>query len=353
MVGGMNRRQFLRQSAAVLGSAACPSLRAASAPQPPPLACFFLVSDTHFLAEKLQPDLLNETSRLYTSRLVQKLNCLPGTAIPDEAGGGTVGAVQGVIHTGDVVDSGDKRGPSYEAMQRTEWSAYVQSFGLTGREGELKFPVMEIAGNHDSPGGTGYVISQMAGRHRTRAGLKAISNNGLHYSWDWNGVHFTALGLIVGTEKSVSRKRRYAAMDSLDFLREDLAAHVAPDQPLVLLHHVDVLRYSSEKPDANYETWEWDPADVQAYHATIKDRKAAFFYGHTHVRSVYRWDGGSMPAPKGIPAFNVDNGAHPKSKAQAFFYVEVRAGGIFVREFLTKDGWASGSWTPQSWQMEL
>ena len=35
-------------------------------------------------------------------------------------------------------------------------------------------------------------------RSQRRTGLKNVSPNGLHYSWDWAGVHFIALGIVVG-----------------------------------------------------------------------------------------------------------------------------------------------------------
>ena len=116
------------------------------------------------------------------------------------------------------------------------------------------------------------------------------------------------LGLIVGTDRSVERKRRYAAMDSLAFLLEDLA-QTPKDQPLVLMHHVDMARYTVAKPDTDYTKWEWDPADVAAFYAAIKGRRAAVFYGHTHFRNVFRWDGSSIQAKEGVAVFGLDQAA--------------------------------------------
>ena len=69
----MHRRQFLRHTVTSIGTAALPALAADDAPSPP-LCSFFLVGDTHFLAEKLQPDLLNETSARYCRGLVNTMN---------------------------------------------------------------------------------------------------------------------------------------------------------------------------------------------------------------------------------------------------------------------------------------
>ncbi len=339
-----SRRRFLAAIGATAAGAAFPA-RAVS----PALTSFFVVSDTHFLADKNQPDQIDANSIAYNRRLVDTLNRLPGTAFSEAVGGGTVPAPMGVLHAGDVIDTGDKQGATQVAMQRTEWAAFAAEYGLTGSEGRLKFPVFEVPGNHDSPHGTGHAVEQMMARQRARKGLKAISKNGLHASWEWGGVHFATLGLIVGTDRSVERKRRYAASDSLAFLLEDLA-NTPKDRPLVLMHHVDMARYTVAKPDTDYTKWEWDPADVAAFHAAIKGRRTAIFYGHTHFRNVFRWDGASIRATEGVAVFNVDNAAHFSGPAQAFFHVEVRGDGLSVREFATSDGWQTGAWTPQVWR---
>ena len=345
----LNRRRFLTGSAAALaGAYLAPGARAATAP----LTSFFVLGDTHFLADKNEPEKMTANSAAYTSRLVDTLNKLPGTEFSGEAGGGTVPAPNGVLHVGDVIDTGDKTGPVPLAMQRTEWAAYVAQFGLTGTEGRLRYPVIEIAGNHDAPQGTGHAIEQMAARQRVRKNLKAISKNGVHSSWEWGGVHFVTLGLIVGTDSSVDRKRRYAALDSLAFLKEDLA-NTPKDRPLVIMHHVDMARYTVAKPDVDYTKWEWDPADVAAFHSTIKERRAAIFYGHTHRREIFRWDGNSTKADNGVAVFNSNKAAHFSGPVQAFFHVEVRGDGLLVRERETGDGWLTSSWTPQVWKAAL
>lgn len=339
-----SRRAFLQQTGLALAGTALHARAATSEPR----ASFFVVGDTHFFAEKAEPERMNATSAAYTHQLVDTLNRLPGTEISADAGGGQVPAPNGVLHVGDIIDSGDKTDPVHVMMQRTEWAAYYREFCT-----RLQHPVMEITGNHDSPHGSGLMIEKLAARQRERKNLKAISPNGLHYSWDWGGVHFAALGLIVGTDRSVDRRRRYAAMDSLAFLQEDLAANTAKDQPLVLMHHVDMARYTVEKPDADFTKWEWDPADVKAFYNVIKDRRVAIFYGHTHFRNVFRWDGSSTKAAKGVAVFNVDNAAHFSGPAQAFFHVEVRGDGLTVREYATTDGWQTGAWTPQVWKVAV
>ena len=92
-----------------------------------------------------------ESSILNCHGLIDTLNALPNTEIPAEAGGGRVGTIQGVIHAGDIIDTGDKRGVIQSKMQQREWEGFNKDFGLNGTEGRLKYPVYEVHGNHDSP----------------------------------------------------------------------------------------------------------------------------------------------------------------------------------------------------------
>ncbi|MFY8201756.1 MAG: hypothetical protein ACOVLE_13855, partial [Pirellula staleyi] len=91
----------------------------------------------------------------------------------------------GVIHAGDLIDSGDKDSPNHRKMQRTEWSNYAADYGLTGQDGRLKLPLYEVYGNHDSPSGDGHAVKQIVERNKKRPGLVNVADNGLHYSWDW------------------------------------------------------------------------------------------------------------------------------------------------------------------------
>ncbi len=67
---------------------------------------FFLVGDTHLLADKQNPAKLDDRSAGLASRLVDVLNRLPGTKIRAEAEDATVLPPRGVIHAGDCIDTG-------------------------------------------------------------------------------------------------------------------------------------------------------------------------------------------------------------------------------------------------------
>src|SRR4051812_2314786 len=108
------RRDFIR-SLALAGSVAGLAPRAfaqgaLSRPEPGAVS-FFLAADTHYRGDLEDVSRMDATSADYNRRLVEWLNKLPGTAFPDAIGGGMVPAPQGVLHGGDLVDTGDK-GPS-------------------------------------------------------------------------------------------------------------------------------------------------------------------------------------------------------------------------------------------------
>jgi predicted phosphodiesterase len=345
----LSRRTFLRTTTA--GGLALARAIAAD----PERFGFFVIGDTHYFASLAAPGQLDPVSAVTTAGLVERLNELPGTEIPDAAGGGRVLEPRGLIHAGDLIDTGDKAGASYRAVQQTEWAAFARDFSPTG-DGTLRFPVYEVWGNHDAPKGRGLVLEAIARRTPQRPAVKNIATHGLHYSWDWAGVHFVNLGLIVGSTRAASRPRRYAALDSLRFLLADLAENVGDSgRPVVVTHHVDVVRYILPAAnDAAESQREWDSADVRAYYEALAPFNiAAIFYGHTHTRTIFRWAGGLPNPTEGIPVFNVDNASHYKFEANAFYYVEVGASELLVREYATSDRWRTAAWTPQAWRVPL
>jgi len=371
-----------------------PAARADDAADAP--CAFFVVGDTHFFADSDAPATILAASAAMTGGLVDTLNRLVGTEIPEACGGGVVRRPVGVLHAGDVIDTGDKQGADAERMQATEIAAFERTMGLDGTDGALDFPLYEVHGNHDSPRAQGVAIERIVARNRSRPGVARISPDGLHYSWDSHGIHFVHLGIVVGSVPGIVRRRRYAPRGSLDFLVDDLRTEVgASGRPVVLVHHIDIARYTTPVPaDAPFADKEWDPADVAGFHAALEGYDvAAIFHGHTHARSVWRWDGLAVrPGPAGsgdgagrgeevrdgegrggadgddaasdavatadaageprrvYDVFNCDNSSHFGGPSQAFFYVEIGPAGLVVREFATRDGWRTGEWTPLVWR---
>jgi hypothetical protein len=352
----LSRRQFLAGAVATAGVMACPDLLRAAEPAAEAGFSFFVISDTHYLADVNDTAKPDPDAAEVIQRFVDVLTRLPGTKLSGAMGGGAVGEPRGVIHCGDVVDSADKNGAKYEQMQKTEFSLFERDFGLKGGDGKLKWPVYEMHGNHDGPQGNTRVIEKMKERNRSRVGVTNVSKNGLHYSWDWGKVHFVSLGITVGAMKSVTRKRRYNPCDSYDFLVEDLAAKVGKSgRPVVLLHHVDVARYTGPcDPNSTDDLkMEWDRCDVHGFHEAIKGYNiVADFYGHTHYRTVFKWDGQSPKAPAGIDVFNIDDASHHAGPKHGFFHVTVTDREMIVREHRTTDHWKTAEWSEQ-WVLPL
>lgn len=353
---GLSRRDFL----ATGGLAALALMPAASmAQEKEKCTSFFLIGDTHYLADEADPSLMDARSRQVTKSLVQTLKRLPGTVISTEAGGGRVLVPKGLIHAGDIIDSGDKNSPKHKQMQETEWKAYCSDFGIGGKESSWEYPVYEVHGNHDGPQASGFAIDGILGRNRERSkqSLGNVSSSGLQISWDWGDIHFVNLGIVAGTQAPDKPRRRYAPADSLDFLVEDLRQHVGSSgRPIILTHHIDLARYSvlCDEMDPDNKHREWHPCDLQAFYKAIKPyRIAALLHGHTHVREVYRWQGTTAKGPTGINVFNVDNSSHFRSDAQAIMYVEVYEDSLLVRECATKDAWNTYYWTPQVWNVNF
>ncbi len=351
----LTRRELLARTTVGVTMTACgltSQLLNGAEESSPPKVAFIVVGDTHYLANKDMPTRMEARSAEICGRLVDTINDLPGTAIPAEAGGGKVLQASGLIHAGDIIDTGDKNGRVQEVMQKTEWSAYTSDYGLTGTDGRLKVPVYEVFGNHDAPHGTGWALEKIIERNKRRPGVSNVSENGLHYSWDWGAAHFLNVGLIVGSDKQVTRKRRYAALDSLDFLVADLREKVGTSgRPVIITHHVDMAHYTVPcDPSTPADSKEWDTCDVQAFYKAIKEYNVAgIFYGHTHFRNIFRWDGTTAKAETGLQVFNTDNASHFSGDAQALFYVELHDKQLVVREYQTQDGWKTGSFTLQKW----
>lgn len=220
---------------------------------------FFVVSDTHY-------GLGGDEGARTIPRLVDKMNTLPGTAYPTNLGG-TVAKPRGVLHLGDITNDGKPE----------QWASFVRDYGLTGTDGRLAYPVYETFGNHD--GGPNLPVRNgIRERNPRRVGLTAISTNGLHYCWDWNGIHFITLGVAPG-----STTHPYDPEYSMEFLQQALQKYVPSGEPIILLHHFGF--------DPHSLGW-WTEARRAQYHDLIKDQNVlAIIHGHAHEPLVYQWEG--------------------------------------------------------------
>lgn len=265
---------------------------------------FFVVSDTHY-GTSTNGD---KTIPL----LVEKMNQLPGKEYPAKIGG-AVGRPRGVIHIGDITNAGKK----------PQWDMFVRDYGLVGGDGRLTWPVYETFGNHD--GGPKLPVRDgIRERNRKRVGLTAVSDNGLHYSWDWDGVHFVNCGISPGTTINP-----YDPEHSIEFLGKDLKQHVGSSgRPVILYHHFGF--------DKDHSLRWWSDAWRTNYFDLIKSYNViGILHGHAHKPFIYQWNGIDIYHP---PHFRGD----PKKNepvTHGFFVFHITDTELTVAERKLDDTW--------------
>lgn len=227
---------------------------------------FFTCSDTHYLQWA--------SSNLNRSAIVDMMNALPGKKYPETIGGGVVATPRGVIVPGDLVDHGQ----APIALVRQEWAMWTGDFGLKG-EGRLKFPVYEGYGNHDLNTNC-FVENEIKKRNLSRLNVVAISSNGFHYAWEWDGIHFIQLNLYPADVRPKGVKGqppRYA----LQFLKEELQKNVgASRKPVVVSYHYQPT-----------DTW-WTEEEKEASYEAIRNYNVILLiHGHQGRASIYDWKG--------------------------------------------------------------
>jgi cytolysin (calcineurin-like family phosphatase) len=234
---------------------------------------FLVGSDSHFGARGME-----EQNR----RLVEQMNALPGTEYPPEVGG-QVEEPRGVLFLGDTTDNG----------LLEEFAQFEASYGLTGTDGLLRYPVFEAIGNHD-------VNSSSPIKERVKR-----RHGGINYSWEWEGVHFACLDM-------------YPDSRTIDWLLQDLH-RVGRERPLVLFFHYSLEGYYSDF---------WSQEDKDAFARAIEPfNVAAIFHGHEHRVGRYVWRGHEVFRP----------GA-PRHSSHFFLVVRVRGSQMTVlsRDFDTR-----------------
>ncbi len=229
---------------------------------------FFLTGDTHYGLDLLY------SNEPYNKATIDEMNNLPGTPYPP-AIGGVVGVPKGVLIAGDMTDTPDYIN-FYGVHSTIVRDGFNDDYALDG-SGRLHYPVYEGYGNHDVDNTShSYTLDGLVERNLVRPGIAHLSDNQLHYSWDWQGVHFINLNIYPGTTER--------AGDSLDFLIDDLQHYLtSPDEPIVLMHHFGFDSFSLN--------W-WTTAERQAYADAIAGYNIlGIFHGHLHDDFHYQWNG--------------------------------------------------------------
>ncbi|HET7294186.1 MAG TPA: metallophosphoesterase [Vicinamibacteria bacterium] len=273
----MKRRAALLAVAAalVLGGAKAPEKR----PEPTTFT-FFVGSDSHF----------GYAGMLEANRsIVEQMNALPGTPYPPEIGG-VVDTPRGLVFTGDTTENGTL----------AEFAEFEQVFGLTGKDGLLRFPVFEAIGNHD------------VNRESPIKEVVTRRHGGIQYAWDWFDVRMICLDMYPD--------------DATRAWLEDELARVGPDRPVIVYFH-----YSLQGPYSD----SWTQDEKRAFGASLAGFNVlAIFHGHWHRYGHYLWNG--------MPVFRPGS---PKHSSRAFLVVRVRPREMDVAAWdFEKRGWIE-SWT--------
>ena len=330
---------------------------------------FLISGDPQYVAQKKEaPQKLDMYSEHANSRFISLVSNFSGTAIPEKFGGGSVSKnILGMIVTGDLIDSADKNGGFYPAMQRFEWQRFKDDYGLNGEDGGLPFPVYELHGNHDGPQGDTFIVDDIIERNKTRPKVVHVSKNGLHYSWDWGPLHLVNLGMFVGSGDERRKDHHYAPRGSLEFLREDLKRHVEDSgRPVILSFHLH----------PNGSEYDWPSEDLSSLWEIVRTHNViALLHGHTHGSppSRLQWDGkkfaGTLPVgSESVDLFNPDDSGAAKTDRRdpsrgvglrhGFLYAELidREGEnndeFVVRSIATKDNWDSYQWD-RNWSRKV
>ena len=239
------------------------------------------------------------------------MNGFPGAIWPEDTpfAGEVVAEPRGVLIAGDLTQNGqDGR---IEPLDSDELGFFLTDYGLTGAEGDLRFPVYEGYGNHDfdpaQPGDFHELNWQywyaddstpsadaVAERNPDRVALTEIAPDlAGHYSWDWDWLHLVNADLFPGDEPSDAEENALTRdpRGSLTFLEEDLATRVGDTGRLTI-----VMAHYGLDGFGNEERW-WTDEQKEAFRAVIAPYDVVYIHGHTHATYAYESDG--------LPCFNV------------------------------------------------
>jgi len=238
---------------------------------------FLSTSDSHYREPDHKAGCHNDLNRA----TVEEMNRIAGVSWPAQLGSDKIAKPRGVVILGDLIDDGD-RAENGRLISAEQCKFFRSDFGLDGSDGLLKYPIFEGWGNHDGPPigkeKNGFSSQgEIKKRNLVRKEKKLISNvseNGLHYSWDWDDVHFVQLNLYPADKQREGVKYSplwHDPQGALAFLKSDLAQKVGSSgRPVVLMSH------------CGFDTDWWTPADWKDLYEAAKDFNVVLYlYGHS------------------------------------------------------------------------
>lgn len=252
---------------------------------------FFLISDPHVGSEnpKATPPVTREqTEKGVRSNLAALMQTIgepyPATGLFKDMKLGMVEKPRGLLIAGDLTDNLD-------------WERFVSIFPASGvGTDSKKIPAFLCLGNHDgdAKGATRKEVVKWNRAYSKDKKLAALSENGLHYALNWEGVHIICLNLCPADTVDKETIFKFGAPgdgswndpdQALSFMKSYLRDHVGKSgEPVILMHH-----YGFDGFSMNDWNW-WTPKQRRNLYDTIKPfNVVAFLHGHDHAPNHYRW----------------------------------------------------------------
>ncbi len=221
---------------------------------------FFSVSDVHFGQSSASKD----SNR---AAMPGWLNGLAGMNYPASVGGGVIAKPRGLLMPGDLIETGS------QAL----WADYIKDYNPKGAA-NVKIPTYEGLGNHEYYGTASIVPAALRLRNKNRIGVNYLDATNLHYSWDWDGVHFVMMNVYSGA----SAQGGIDPYGSYAFLEKDLAANVGTTgRPVFVMQHFPL-------PDTGW----WPMADASKMGTLLKKYNCiGILHGHSHAKTLYKFQG--------------------------------------------------------------
>jgi cytolysin (calcineurin-like family phosphatase) len=317
--------QVSRRGAIGLIAAAVASSRGRA--QPGLDATFVFTNDIHTcrMGNGLSPNCQQEgKTDANLLRHIAGINNVTSYRWPREIGGAPTGLggagtpiapPLGVVVGGDMTDDGGGQvAEPHEGAQILQFSHRYQKGQGPDR---VHFPVYCGLGNHDldqdgRPPDTDWYRRELRDyvelNHRSTVFFKAPVPAAHYdvitdcYSWDWGRLHLVNMQRFAGDT-------RKGAIDSLPWLKGDLAANAADGRPVILFQHYGWDAFSTEFWDPVRRTFDdtgagpphwWSMAERDAMVAAIAPYNVvAVFHGHEHESAlIYRRMGLDLFKPK-------------------------------------------------------
>jgi cytolysin (calcineurin-like family phosphatase) len=294
---------------------------------PPIDATFLFAADVHAcrMASGLSPNCQEEgKTDENLRRHIAALNRIAEYRWPMEVGeaasglsgsGVPIAPPLGLVVGGDMTDDGG--GQIILPQEGTQLLQFSQRYQQGVGADRVHFPVYTGLGNHDldqdgPPQHVDWYRRELRDyveiNHRPGVFFKPpvpAANYDVDsdcYSWDWGGLHLVQLHRFGGDT-------RKGAVNSLPWLKQDLADGAGDGRPVILFQHYGWDMFSTEHWDPDRRTFDpegagdphwWSKEDRQALLSAIKGYNViGLFHGHQHeTPMIYRTNGIDLFKPK-------------------------------------------------------